>query len=421
MNSSATSMTHGSLLAYGLFGLPLALVALPIYVYVPNFYAEHFGLSLTAIGAALLAARLFDAFLDPAIGWWIDRAKGRIGYGGPILIALPALSLGYLLLFHPLAVASAFPLAWFVSTLMLVYAGFSLATIAHQSWGAALSSAVRERSRISASRETCGLVGVVLAAALPGWLGIGWLSAVFILTLILGAVLLLGWAKRPDFFVLPGSVFGTGLGSFIEPFRNDRFRWLFALFVINGVAAAIPATLFIFFARDRLQLGQQSGVFLILYFAAAAISMPFWVALAKRAGEARAWLLGMLLSIAAFVWAFGLQAGASGGFSAICIVSGFALGADLVLPPALLAAVIAHGGHSGRREGAYFGAWNWATKMNLALAAGVSLPLLESLGYAPGTSDPRGLQALGLAYAVLPCLLKLTAAAILWRAPLRDL
>jgi len=42
------------------------------------------------------------------------------------------------------------------------------------------------------------------------------------------------------------------------------------------------------------------------------------------------------------------------------------------------------------------------------------------LGYQPGTTDSAGLRALTIAYAVLPCLLKMLAAAMLWRSPLRS-
>ena len=64
--------------------------------------------------------------------------------------------------------------------------------------------------------------------------------------------------------------------------------------------------------------------------------------------------------------------------------------------------------------GAYFGLWTFANKMNLALAAGIALPLLAALGYTPGAPDaPRG--ALAFVYAGLPCLLKLGAiAALVW-------
>ena len=91
-----------------------------------------------------------------------------------------------------------------------------------------------------------------------------------------------------------------------------------------------------------------------------------------------------------------------------------ALGADLAVPGALLTGVIQRAGHAGQAEGAYFGWWNFATKLNLALAAGVALPLLAAFGYTPGGRDAEALQALTLAYCALPCLLKLGAAALLW-------
>jgi glycoside/pentoside/hexuronide:cation symporter, GPH family len=411
------TLSTSSLIYYGLFGLPLALVALPIYVYVPQFYADKFGLSLTLIGGALLIARILDAFIDPAIGVWIDRRRSGSGYQHFILLALPLLAFGFIALFHPLTIASAQPFFWFLISLMVVYLGFSLATIAYQSWGAALTQAREQRSRLSAIRETSGLLGVIIAAALPGFVDLGWLTLVFIVTLLASAYLLLRHAPQPQ----AREVAHIELRGLLAPFRNRQFRWLFGVFILNGIAAAIPATLFLFFTNDRLALPQYAGLFLVLYFVAAAASMPLWVALAKRHGEQRAWLIGMLLAIAAFVWAYFLGSGAIAGFALICILSGFALGADLALPPALLAAVIGNADDSGKREGSYFGLWSWATKMNLALAAGIALPLLEVLGYRTGTTDAQGLHALAIGYALLPCLLKLIAAMLLWRAPLNKL
>ena len=109
-----------------------------------------------------------------------------------------------------------------------------------------------------------------------------------------------------------------------------------------------------------------------------------------------------------------LGAGDSLAFLAVCALSGAALGTDLALPSALLAGTIANNGDRGHAEGAYFGWWNFATKLNLALAAGVALPILAALGYEPGTRDPAALQTLSLAYCALPCVLKLVAAALLY-------
>lgn len=411
------NLSSTALIYYGLFGLPLALVALPIYVYVPQFYAEKFGLSLTLIGSALLISRILDAFIDPAIGLWIDRRRSGTGLQRFIVLSLPLLVCGYVALFHPLPIASTQPFIWFLCSLILVYLGFSLATIAFQSWGAALTQAREQRSRLSAIREASGLIGVIIAAALPAFVELSWLTLVFIITLLASAFLLLRHAPQPPVTTLSA----IKLSSLLTPLHNKNFRWLFTVFILNGIAAAIPATLFLFFTNDYLALPQYASLFLVLYFIAAALSMPLWVTLAKRHGEQRAWLIGILLAIAAFVWAYFLTSGSAAGFAIICILSGFALGADLALPPALLAGVIGAANHSGTREGAYFGIWSWATKLNLALAAGIALPLLEVLGYRTGTTDVQGLHALAIGYALLPCVLKSIAAILLWRAPLNTL
>lgn len=414
-----SALSRGNLFAYGLFGLPLAMVALPVYVHAPQFYVERFGLPLSAIGLTLLAARTLDAFIDPMLGAWIDRRRmthAGSGFFPFILLAAPFLAAGFIGLFQPPALAAGQPLLWLMLTLLLVYGGFSLASIAHQSWGAALTQSQSARARLTGIREACGLVGVVLAAALPSVLGFGGLLWAFVVALLIGTLVLHWRAPRA---IAPNS---EAQLSWTAPLRDRRFRWLLAAFGLNGIAAAIPATLFLFFAKDRLQLEALSGLLLIIYFIAAAASMPLWVALARRHGEARAWLIGMLLAIAAFMWSYKLGAGDVIAFGIICALSGCALGADLALPPALLAGVIGKAGHSGKLEGAYFGIWNWMTKINLALAAGLALPLLERLGYVPGsTSGTQGLQALSIAYALLPCGLKLAAALVLWRAPLRHL
>ncbi|HSD59424.1 MAG TPA: MFS transporter, partial [Burkholderiales bacterium] len=65
-------------------------------------------------------------------------------------------------------------------------------------------------------------------------------------------------------------------------------------------------------------------------------------------------------------------------------------------------------GPSGRAAGAYFGIWNFLNNLNLALAAGVALPLLAWLGYQPGSAQAG--TALSMTYALLPSALKLAAA-----------
>jgi glycoside/pentoside/hexuronide:cation symporter, GPH family len=229
------------------------------------------------------------------------------------------------------------------------------------------------------------------------------------------AALVIGWlawsrAVRPVRSI-DAAVHKTHGDALWLPFGQRSFRALLAVFMLNGIASAVPATLVLFFIQDRLVApASMEPAFLGSYFVCAALSIPLWLALVKRLGLARVWLVGMLLSIAVFAWATQIGEGQNAAFLVVCALSGIALGTDLALPGALLAGVVQSSGHSGQAEGAYFGWWNFAIKLNLALAAGLALPLLGLFGYAPGSRDPQALAALVAAYCVLPCVLKLMAA-----------
>ena len=195
-------------------------------------------------------------------------------------------------------------------------------------------------------------------------------------------------------------------------------RRLLLVFALNGIASSIPATLFLFFVADVLQAEAASGRFLALYFVAAACALPLWVRASRHIGKRVAWLCAMALAIAAFGWAFWLGPGDDTAFTVICLASGVALGADLALPPSMLADVIERD-QAGGGEGRYFGVWNLVTKLNLALAAGLVLPALAWAGYQPGMGAGAvagSAGALACAYCLVPCALKLCAAGLLFKS-----
>ena len=393
------------ILAYGALGLPLAFAALPIYVHVPRFYAEVAGMPLALLGLILLGARLLDAGIDPWLGWLADRVPRRRMLG----LALLPFGLGFVALLNPPRQGAG---VWLLGSLALTYFGFSAASVAYQAWGVDVGRDSGLRTRLTAAREGFGLLGVVLAASLPAVLASGINEGIARLSWLLPP-LLLAAAAISFCGVTSGPLVAASreplLASLGRVFADQAFRRLLLVFVANGIAAALPATLFLFFVADVLQLEAASGPLLALYFIAGAASLPLWVRLAARQGRVRAWLLAIMLSIAAFAGASLLGPGDLWAFAAICLASGLALGADLALP----AAIAADLGERQGQAGACFGVWNLVAKLNLALAAGLSLPLIDMLGYVPGSG--AGLPTLVFAYALLPLAFKLLAGWLLWR------
>ena len=399
------TMGNARILAYGLLGLPLAFAALPIYVHVPHFYAQVAGMELALLGAVLLGARLFDAVIDPWLGWLADRVSRR----RMVLLALLPFTLGFVALLNP---PPGNATAWLLASLVTTYVGFSAASVAYQAWGAAIGGETLLRTRLTAAREGFGLLGVLLAAALPAALalelnvGVARLAWVLPLLLLPAVALLMVCVPTEHRAATPPQPM---LPSLRRVWADQAFRRLLLIFLASGIAAALPATLFLFFVADVLRQQAASGPLLALYFLAGAVSLPGWVWLSARVGRVHAWLAAMALSIAAFASAGLLGPGDLVPFAVICLASGLALGADLALP----AAIAADLGERQGQSGAVFGVWNFVAKLNLALAAGLALPLLAWFGYSPSSGE--GLPALRAAYALLPLFFKALAATMLWR------
>lgn len=412
--------------AYGLLGLPLAFVALPVYVHLPHLYAQQHGLPLAALGAVLLLTRCIDAVVDPFLGRWGDRLyrhSWRAVVWAARVLAL-AVALGFAALFFP-PVSALSPTAlwvWVGAALTVSHLAYSGLGILHQAWAARQGGGGVAQSRWVAWREGFALVGVLLATALPSLGGWGLTTALLLMLLVLG---LWAWQSvaRSSEQAAPLERHATAHApdqdrvSLWQPWQHAGFRHLLGVFMLNGLASAVPATLVLFFVQDRLQAPQaMEPLFLALYFAAGALSFPLWLKVIDRIGLLRTWATGMALSVLAFVSVVTLGVGDTTGFLVVCAVSGLALGADLTVPGALLNRLIDRCGERGRTDGAFMGWWNLATKLNLALAAGLSLPLLAWWGYVPGQQDAQGVLALGLAYGLLPCVLKLLAGLALYAA-----
>ncbi len=412
---SSGRITKRSILVYGALAFPLSFAGLPIYLHAPDFYAVTLGQSLASLGVVLLALRLIDAFQDPFIGSISDRLHSH----RPKILAVGTLMLGagFWMLFHPLASA---PLAWFALSILICTTGFSIVTINLQTLGGLWKSRPQDRTRITGGREALGLLGLLAAAITPTlltqWAGqeqaFHYLTVAYLPLLVVGLVLLLSWMKTAELSAPKQAHHRQNWLSLLK----DRWRSVFfSLVLLNTFASAIPAVLVLFYVRDRLGAEPYTGLFLLIYFLAGTASMPLWIKLASKFGKIRAWQLSLGLAIVTFIWAVFLGRGDIAAYAVVCTLSGLALGADLALPPAILAD---HIDADDRQTDAsrLFSLMALLSKTSLAAATGLALPILGVLGYVPGGDmTPRLDWVLSLTYAALPCALKLAAlGSLIW-------
>ncbi len=411
------------LVAYALPGVPLAILVLPVYVFVPSLYIQR-GLAPEDVGFVLIAIRAADALTDPLMGFVSDRTPWRrwrrklwIAIGAPLTM------LAAYMLFVPPDGPS---LAYFALWSFLLTLAWTIVAIPYNAWGAELSIDYHGRTRVAAYRESFIVVGTLLATGAAGILaGIDGgdltraleIVALIVVTLMPVATgIALRAVPAPGAYALGRVPLWRGTKIVLA---NAPFRRLIAAFLINGLANGVPATLFFIFVSERIGMPEWGGPLLFIYFICGIAAVPFWTFVARRIGKHRAWILAMLWACLVFPWTpFVVGPGDIEVFLAITVLTGLSLGADLTLPPALQADVVDEdtAASGEERTGLYFALWSFANKLSLALAALV-FPLLVLLGFDAGSEahSESGLLALALVYSSLPVAFKLIAIVLMAR------
>jgi Na+/melibiose symporter-like transporter len=413
--------------------VPLAAFGLPLVITIPHYYSETLGLDVAAVGLAFMLVRGIDIIFDPIFGTVLDRTRWSFGrFKGWMAISTPVLVLGiYMLFMARPGVTNLYLWFW----LLVVYFGFSIASLSHTSWAAKLSTNYHERSRIYAFWQTGNVLGMIMILALPVLLdelklgssaqqilhGQGW----FILILLPLMMLLALWRVEE-----PRPIAGHGdhdatLADYFRLLRRPTVVRILIADLLTGLAPGIAGTLFFFFfIRIKQFTFVESSGLLLIYFLAAVFGAAIWTRLAKRFGKAKS-LIASCVTYAIVQFAVvTLPAGNFWLAAPFLVAAGIPYSAGALL----LRSMMADYGdeerlYSGQdRIGLLFAILTGTVKIGTALAA-TSLIALGALGFSgsdPSASSPISTQALQALYAFAPGILGLMAAAVMIGYPLTE-
>jgi len=404
----------------------LSMMTFALIVYIPAFYATETGLSLAAVGAAFFAARLWDAFIDPLIGYFCDKTNTRWGRRKPwIAVGVPLLLLTAWWLFVPGSEGGK-SITYLLVSIFLFYVLWTGVQIPYLSLGAELSSDYAERSRIVGYRESAMFVGTILATAIPvlvftsGNPSIGQILELFfqmsLIILPITALLLLWKVPEPK----PAESHVPTLKETLAALQRNR-----AFLRLNVAAFLLWLGLHIYNAGVLLviqhQLKLPTSIFLqlvLVQFAVGLVFNPLLIRLANRWGKHKT------LGLAALLVSLSLPLLAlmpTGDKTAVMLMFGL-LGITIspiwVLPTALVADAVDLGRFKGGgdQSGMYMAIYNLMVKFALALSVGVALPLMQLLGFDPNTGE--GSEALVAVTLLLPAAALVPAAWLLFTYPL---
>lgn len=418
-------------MGYALPAIPSAGLSLPLSVYVAPFYALQVGLGTGLVGALFFAVRAVDIAFDPLIGVAGDHIATRWGRRRPWLVAMVVpMMVAAFALFNPPTQAGGF---YLTACLIAVYFGYSVLTISHTAWGAELSGAYHERSRIAGARQFAFIGGMLLVLILPAILELGFRASAREKVAAMGWFVIVGLPLAVGPAVLlagePRNAPPTDAGiraSWRWLFRSATLRTVLAVDLANGLATSITAALYLFVVERTFGL-KDSSTLLLCYFIAALAGAPVWTRLSYAFGKHRTLAAGALSGGVVLTLFFLVPRDGTGTALAflLTVAFGSCYGAGPVLLQAIMADVVdQEAAETGdRRAGAAFALLTLTNKIGYALSVGITYPLLELIGFSgkdTAASSAATLNGILAIFIVIPAVLLAVAAALVWRFPLGE-
>lgn len=302
--AAGTGLRLPEMLAFVAPALAVGALGIPLSLYLPPYYSGHVGLSLAAVGLAFFIVRIIDIGFDPLVGLAIDRTRTRWGQCRPWFVGGAALiSAGSLVLF--LAPPGA-TVAYLVLALLVLYAGYSIVTVAQPAWAARLAPQYDERSRVYAWLHAAQAVGTFLILGAPTAISaavglepggevhlMGWGIA---LALPIGLAIAL-WRVREPSPTEEETHQKARLGDYIAILRRPSVARLVAADALTAIGTGTSTSLFMFFWRSHGVSQTNTSVLVLIYLASSLASVPLWMAVARKIGKHRA----LILSCVGFV------------------------------------------------------------------------------------------------------------------------
>ncbi len=359
------------------------------------------------MGLAFSVVRTLDIGVDPLMGWILDRTRTRWGQCRPWMVAGSILTTaGVVVLFFAPHGSGAVRLAL---GLLVLYAGTSVLGVAQPAWAARLSTDYDQRSHLYAWVQLASSIGTFILLGMPTLAGMAgkprpgeevhWMGALLAVSLPVGLVIALWRVPEPP---VPAAHAGVEdnvrLTDYITLLRRSNIaRLVFAaLFVSLGTGTS--SVLFLFFWNAaRGYTTAQTGVIILVYYFAAVVSVPAWIAIVRRIGKQRAFLASSLGFVVIMPTMAIMPRERLDVVLPVMALLGLVFGA----PTFLIRAMAADAADEARldlgvdRLGQIYGLLASTTKLAAALAVGVTFVVLDRVGFRPplGAHNPPAVLA----------------------------
>ncbi len=394
-------LSLGTKLGFGVCDLGGNLFFTMMGFYLLNFMTDVARLGAALAGTAWLVGKICDAITDPTVGYLSDRTKSRWGRRRPWMF-WGAIFLFFTMVLqytNPSIQSQGWLFVWMAVAYCLLTTAYTMVNIPYGSLTPELTSDFDERTNLNAFRMSFAVVGTFVGALLvkplvdmfpsvnTGWTGMaGIMGAVMLVT----ALITVFTVKEPPRAASEATeqqgffkTWGAALG-------NKPFVLTFVTYALHIAGTVIVQSSLIYYFKYIYGNEGALQIALALLLAPVIPAIWIWTALSKKIGKKWSWNIGMGLVVVAVlaIFLFAREAGI-GFFYVVMAVAGLGLATNYVMPYSVIPDAVeldyARGGV--RREGAFYGVFNFMNKVGAALGTFLSGIVLSLFGYVANVSQ----------------------------------
>ncbi len=402
-------------------------------LFLVYYYTDIFGLAPVAVGTMMVAIRVFDAVMDPAMGVIADRTQTRWGKFRPYILwgALPYGIAGYVMFLNPNLTSSG-KLVYAYVTYGLMWVAYTAINIPYSALMGVMSPSSEQRTSLSTFRFICAFAGqfliVRLVVPLKSALGKGNDAegiryTMLIFSVVSVALFFFTFSKTRERVAPPVDQKGAFITDMKNLLCNRPWVALFFSALFTLINAAVRGGSIIYFfkyvVRDesRFTLYATTGS---VAFIAGAVCTKYIL----KMGDRRTLMIVLSIINALLMAAFYVvDPHAHILLIALNVAASFVVGPT----PAILWSMYADTADYGewrfgrRTTGLVFSASVFSQKLGLALGTGALGWLLAFYGFvANADQGPGAVAGIRLLFSVIPGVLALLGAFAIFFYPITD-
>jgi GPH family glycoside/pentoside/hexuronide:cation symporter len=401
-------LSLGTKLGFGVCDVGGNLFVTVLGFYLLNFITDNLLLGASLAGTALLVGKIWDGAIDPLIGTLTDRTRSRLGRRRPWMLAgaISILVMMTLMFTNPRIANQALLFVWVLVVYILMVTAYSIISIPYGALTPELTKDYDERTTLNAFRMSFAVVGTfvgsqavapvraLFADADRGWTAVGLvMSAVIAIT----ALITFFTVREPKRAAEEAREQQGLRKTYLAALKNKPFVLALLTYMLHMMGTNIVQAALIFFYKyvawnnDGGAAADGEFAFALMFFIVAALLfIPVWTVISKRIGKKWAYNLGMGLFALAVLAVFFLAQGRGVWFMrALMAIAGVGFSTNYVMPYAIIpdAVELDYAQNGVRREGVFYGMWNFINQLGVAFALALNGWVLGWFGYVPNVAQ----------------------------------